>query len=79
MFPNHDHMEFVVRERIAERYATAEKYRLGQRPARQGALALRSKLGRVIYWLGCQMISWSELLRHSDNAAVADQPERLAP
>ena len=77
MLPNH--MEFIVRERIAERYATAEKYRLGQEADRQNTLMLKLKLGRVVFWLGCQMISWSEMLRYSDKTAVADQPERLTP
>jgi len=77
MFPNN--MEFFVRERIAERYAEAESYRLGQEFTAQGWPTLKLKLGQVVYRLGCQMINWSEMLRASDKISVADQPEGLRP
>jgi hypothetical protein len=77
MFPNN--MEFFVKERIAERYAEAEKHRLGQALPRPGRLGLKLKLGQVVYGLGCQMIGWSEILQSSDKTSVADQPEGLTP
>jgi hypothetical protein len=72
-------MEFFVRERIAERYAEAEKYRLGKELTKQGTLMLKIKLGKIVYGLGCQMIRWSEILRYSDKRSVADHAERLTP
>ncbi len=79
MFPNN--MEFFVKERIAERYAEAEKYRLGQEfagPAGPTVMhSLKLKLGRLAYRAGCQMIGWSERLRSSETIADGEQTEQL--
>jgi hypothetical protein len=77
MFPNN--MEFFVRERIAERYAEAEKHRLGRELTGPDAPKLRRKLGQVVYRLGCRMIDWSEMLQYSDQIATPDQPEGSTP
>jgi len=77
MFPNN--MEFFVKERIAERYAEAEQARLGQELDRPGRLGLKPRLGQFIYWLGGQLMEWSDHLRSSDEIPAADQPEQVAP
>lgn len=77
MFPNN--VDFFVKERIAGRYADAEKHRLAQALARQTMPRLKLWLGKVIYWSGCQIISWGETLRYPDKTPGADQPERLTP
>jgi hypothetical protein len=77
MFPNN--MEFFVEERIAERYAEAEKHRLAQELTGPDAPKLRRKLGKVVYRLGRRMIDWSELLQYSDQLSAADQPEGSTP
>jgi hypothetical protein len=77
MFPNN--MEFFVRERLAKRYAEAEKHRLGQELTRQGALRLKLRLSQVLCWLGGQLIGWSEMLRYLDKISAADQPGRSTP
>ena len=75
MFPNN--MEFIARERIAERYAEADKHRLGQELPKQDVSMLKLKLGQITHWLGVQLINWSKMLQYVDKASTVDQHEHL--
>ena len=77
MFPNN--MEFFVKERIAKHYAEAEQSRLGQEVDRPGRLGLKPRLGQFVYWLGGQLMDWSDQFRYSDEISAADQSEHLTP
>ena len=74
MFPNN--MEFFAKERIAERYAEAEKHRLGQELPKQNKSMLKLKLGQLIHWSGVQLINWGEKLQVQAPIVAAEQPER---
>ena len=70
-------MEFFVKERIAERYAEADKHCLGQDLPKQRASILKLKLGQITHWLGVQLINWSKMLQHVDKTSTVDQHEHL--
>jgi hypothetical protein len=71
-------VEFIVRDRIAERYAEGENSRLAKQ-ARKRKPAPRQVLGRAIYWLGSQLISWSQMLQYPGPISTVKEPEGSTP
>jgi hypothetical protein len=72
MFPYN--VEFFAEEQIAERLAEGEQSRLGK-PARrvQRAPILQETLGKAMYWLGCVMVGWGEMLQYPRPISAANE------
>ena len=71
MFPNH--VEFFVREKEAEHQADIEQIRRS-RLVEQRSGAGRRRLAQVIYWVGSQLLAWSEKLQVQPVAPTSEQP-----
>lgn len=71
MFPKS--MEFFVEEKIAERYAEAEKYRLGQDLSGQNVPTMKLKVAQTVHYLSRWMLRWSENILYPDSVSVAEE------